>query len=231
MAADTAESTMNLWMLLGVAGGILFYGRFYVQWIVSEIRKRSVMPTVFWYMSAAGSPMLLLYAFIEHKPLGALSHCLNIIIYARNINHIWKERKLATRRARYLMQIGAALLAVTALAALYITWRRQYFIVRGSTMEEAALTGLWLTLLLVGQALFAARFLIQWYVTERRRRSVVPNVFWSLSTLAAVLQTVAYVGGGELLFAIGTAVTLPVYVRNLVLIYRLGPEADLVESG
>ncbi len=231
MAADTAESTMNLWMLLGVAGGILFYGRFYVQWIVSEIRKRSVMPTVFWYMSAAGSPMLLLYAFIEHKPLGALSHCLNIIIYARNINHIWKERKLATRRARYLMQIGAALLAVTALAALYITWRRQYFIVKESTMEEAALTGLWLTLLLVGQALFAARFLIQWYVTERRRRSVVPNVFWSLSTLAAVLQTVAYVGGGELLFAIGTAVTLPVYVRNLVLIYRLGPEADLVESG
>lgn len=232
-SVETDGGPSGFWLLLFVIGGVLFYGRFYVQWIVSEIRKRSVVPIAFWYMSAAGSLMLLVYAFGAHKPMGALTQCFNIVIYTRNLNHIWKEKKSLSRSWRYGIQTVAAVLAVVAVALAFLVWKRQYAMMQESTEVEAARTWFWVAVLGLGQALFAARFLIQWAVTEIRRKSVIPTVFWYISIAAALLQTAAFLNSpeNEWLFALGTAVTIPVYVRNLVLIYRLGPQADLAKIG
>lgn len=226
MEVLTGGEPLSFWKVVGAVGAIIFFGRFYVQWIVSELRKRSVVPEVFWYMSVVGSPLLFLYAFAERKPLGALSQCLNLIIYARNLNHIWKEQKRFSRRVRHLMQAVAVLAAAGALAMLFFTWQRHYFEV--ASEEKVARTVLWATVWLVGQLLFGTRFLIQWAVTEWRRKSVMPTAFWYVSAVAAVLQTTAYAfaSSQEYLFAIGTAATLPVYIRNLVLIYRHGGDAS-----
>ncbi|MDX9973778.1 MAG: lipid-A-disaccharide synthase N-terminal domain-containing protein [FCB group bacterium] len=213
------------WELVGWIGAVIFFGRFYVQWIASELHKRSVVPELFWYMSIVGSPMLFLYAFAEHEPLGAFSQCLNIIIYARNLNHIWKAQKRFSRRTRYLFQGAAVLLTAVALAMLFITWRNHYFEVTQD--DKVARTVFWATVWLVGQLLFGTRFLIQWAVTEYRRKSVMPTAFWYVSIVAAVLQAsaFAFASSQEYLFAIGTAATLPVYIRNLVLIHRGGEVA------
>ena len=77
---DEGPSPGALWTLFGVAGGLIFYGRFYVQWIASERAGRSVMPVAFWYMSSAGSVMLVAYAFALQSPLGALGQTFNIVI-------------------------------------------------------------------------------------------------------------------------------------------------------
>ena len=53
---------MNLWLALGFIGQAIFGSRFVVQWLVSERKKRSVIPKAFWYLSIAGSVVLLTYA-------------------------------------------------------------------------------------------------------------------------------------------------------------------------
>lgn len=220
------------WAAVGLVGGCLFYGRFYVQWIVSELRRRSVVPVAFWYMSAAGTLLLLVYAFGAHKPMGALTQCFNIIIYTRNLNHIWKKEKRLSRPWRYGIQTVAAVVALVAITLALLTWQRQYAHLQEAPPDKVARAWFWVAILVIGQALFATRFIIQWAVTEVRRRSVVPNIFWHISIVAAVLQTTAYLNSteNEMLFAIGTAATIPIYVRNLVLIYRRGPDADVTQD-
>jgi lipid-A-disaccharide synthase-like uncharacterized protein len=52
----------------------------------------------------------------------------------------------------------------------------------------------------------------------------MPTAFWYVSIVASVLQSVAFffTPSQEYLFAFGTVATLPVYIRNLVLIHRGG---------
>ena len=53
-----------IWVAIGFIGQGLFSARFIVQWIVSEKRRRSVIPMAFWYFSIAGGLVLLSYASI-----------------------------------------------------------------------------------------------------------------------------------------------------------------------
>ncbi|MEI9992645.1 MAG: lipid-A-disaccharide synthase N-terminal domain-containing protein [Rhizomicrobium sp.] len=71
-----------------------------------------------------------------------------------------------------------------------------------------------------GQAIFGVRFLIQWLRSEQEGHSVVPVAFWYCS-----------LGGGLISFAyavhiqawpllIGQGMPIPIYLRNLYMIYR-----------
>ncbi len=213
-----------LWQILGVSGAAVFYGRFYIQWIVSERAGRSVVPVAFWYMSGAGSVALLFYGvFYKHSPVAALSHCFNSVIYARNLVHIWNEKGALTRRAALLFQGGVGLFVLAGLAMVACTWLYEYHQTHQETRAVIVRTWLWIGVGVVGQALFAARFAVQWLVTEVRRRSVIPPAFWYLSIVASLLLMSSHVQRREWLYALGLVVTLPVYVRNIMLI-RAGQE-------
>lgn len=229
MADATAVAALHpLWTALGIAGGLVFYGRFYVQWIVSEINKRSIMPIAFWYMSSCGSLMLLAYAVASQSPLGALGQNVNIVIYARNLAHIWRERGRLTKTLNLLLHGTVVLIAVLALTFVAFTWYREYGISQTVSAEEATATWSWLAVGLLGQGLFAVRFLIQWIATERKRKSVIPTVFWQISIVAASLQCATFTQRGEWVFAAGTAATILIYGRNLWFIYRGSERADTI---
>lgn len=49
------------WKLIGYAGAFMFTGRWFVQMWASKIKKRPVVPRLFWYMSITGSLMCLAY--------------------------------------------------------------------------------------------------------------------------------------------------------------------------
>ena len=73
---------------------------------------------------------------------------------------------------------------------------------------------------IVAQFLFAARFIIQWIASERAGRSVVPLAFWFFS-LGGGLLTLAYgLIRREPVIILGQALSLLIYVRNLMLIAR-----------
>lgn len=52
----------TLWLIVGFAGQAVFTGRFVLQWLYSEFKRRSVIPVGFWYLSMLGSALLLTYA-------------------------------------------------------------------------------------------------------------------------------------------------------------------------
>jgi len=216
--------TAALWNALGIAGGIIFYGRFYVQWIASEIQKRSVIPVAFWYMSSVGSVMLLAYAVYLQSPLGALGQSLNIVIYSRNLVHIWRERGLLSPTRNVVIHTLMVVIATTAVGLVIYTWLREYSIAKAAP-EEAGRTWFWLAVGTVGQALFACRFLIQWIATEAKRKSVVPPVFWYLSIVAALMQMSCFLQRAEWVFAVGMGATILIYLRNVWFIHaRPGEE-------
>jgi lipid-A-disaccharide synthase-like uncharacterized protein len=82
----------NLWIILGLVGQGIFAARFLVQWIVSEKKKESHIPLAFWYLSLAGSMILLSYAIYRRDPVFILGQTTGFIVYIRNLMLIYKKR-------------------------------------------------------------------------------------------------------------------------------------------
>jgi lipid-A-disaccharide synthase-like uncharacterized protein len=73
------------WVVVGLAGQLMFSMRFLVQWISSERAKKSVMPIAFWYFSIAGGLILLSYALYRRDPVFILGQSTGLFIYLRNL--------------------------------------------------------------------------------------------------------------------------------------------------
>lgn len=85
----------TLWLIIGFAGQAVFTGRFVLQWLYSEIKRRSVIPVGFWYLSMLGSALLLTYAIYRQDPVFILGQAFGILVYLRNLQLIarYKEQK------------------------------------------------------------------------------------------------------------------------------------------
>ena len=79
-----------VWMIIGFCGQMLFFGRFFVQWLASERKKTSVVPTQFWYFSLAGGIVLLAYALHRRDPVISVGQAAGLFVYARNLYFIHK---------------------------------------------------------------------------------------------------------------------------------------------
>lgn len=224
MAANTAAPS-TFWYAFGTIGAIVFYGRFYVQWIVSELKKRSVIPVAFWYMSGVGSIMLFVYSVIIRSPGAAFGQCFNTIVYARNLVHIWREKGRLTAALNLITHTVVALVVLAATGFMAWTWLREYHINQAMAPAQAARNWFWLGVWGVGQVLFFSRFLVQWLITEIKRKSVVPPVFWHLSLAAAVLQSSAFAQRADWVNCLGMVATIFIYARNLWFVYA-HPEAE-----
>ena len=69
----------------GLMGQAMFSARFLVQWLASERRRQSVIPTAFWWLSIAGGAMLLTYAIWRRDPVFILGQGLGLLVYVRNL--------------------------------------------------------------------------------------------------------------------------------------------------
>ncbi|MCF6157520.1 MAG: hypothetical protein E3K32_02880 [wastewater metagenome] len=88
---------LNVWIILGLIGQLLFGSRFFVQWVISEKRGESIIPEVFWYLSMGGSAILLTYALYRRDPVFIIGQCTGLFIYLRNVMLIYKKKKAKTR--------------------------------------------------------------------------------------------------------------------------------------
>jgi lipid-A-disaccharide synthase-like uncharacterized protein len=74
------------WKIIGYLGVVLFAGRWFVQLWASRRSRRVVMPRLFWYMSIAGSLMLLSYfIFGKNDSVGILSNAFPFMIASYNL--------------------------------------------------------------------------------------------------------------------------------------------------
>lgn len=87
------------WVAIGFAGQIAFSGRMLVQWFMSEKKGESIVPEVFWWLSLIGGVMLFAYFVWRRELVGVLGQTSGLVIYARNIRLIGKQKRRAARLA------------------------------------------------------------------------------------------------------------------------------------
>jgi lipid-A-disaccharide synthase-like uncharacterized protein len=77
----------------GMAAQFAFFLRFFVQWVISEKRRRSTMPIAFWYFSLAGGLMMFVYAVHRAEAVFMLGQLFACFIYLRNLMLIYGHRR------------------------------------------------------------------------------------------------------------------------------------------
>jgi lipid-A-disaccharide synthase-like uncharacterized protein len=74
------------WKLVGYLGVVLFSGRWVLQLLASRRAGRSHLPRAFWYMSMAGSLLLLTYfIFGKNDSVGILSNLFPCFVAGYNL--------------------------------------------------------------------------------------------------------------------------------------------------
>ena len=81
-----------IFLLIGFLGQGLFASRFVVQWIYSERKGESSIPTIFWYLSIFGGLGLLIYAIFRKDPVIIVGQLFGIFIYLRNLILIYNKK-------------------------------------------------------------------------------------------------------------------------------------------
>lgn len=89
------HSVPHIWKVIGFSGQALFAARFIVQWFQSEREGRSVIPLAFWYCSIGGGIVLLAYAVYVGDAVFIIGQASGLIVYARNLYLIFRERAAA----------------------------------------------------------------------------------------------------------------------------------------
>ena len=82
------------WLIVGFLGQIFFSARFILQWIYSEIKKKSIIPLGFWFFSILGGVTLLVYAIHRKDPVFIMGQATGLLIYGRNLYFINKQNKI-----------------------------------------------------------------------------------------------------------------------------------------
>jgi lipid-A-disaccharide synthase-like uncharacterized protein len=83
LGAKTAAD--GAWLIVGLAGQLMFTARFIVQWLASEKAGRSVVPVAFWYFSIIGGLIVLAYGIRKLDPVIILGQLPGVVIYSRNL--------------------------------------------------------------------------------------------------------------------------------------------------
>ena len=79
---------------------------------------------------------------------------------------------------------------------------------------------LWNSFGFLGGAIFGIRFLIQWLTSEKQGHSVIPIAFWYCSLIGGLLTFTYIVHQQEWPLLLGATLPLPIYARNIWMIYR-----------
>lgn len=76
----------SVWKVIGWLGNAVFFSRFFVQWYATEKLNRVVVPAAFWWLSLAGSLLLLSYAlFYKSDSVFIFAYAFTWIPYIRNL--------------------------------------------------------------------------------------------------------------------------------------------------
>ena len=81
------------WLALGLLGQVMFSARFLIQWVASERRKASIVPTAFWWFSIGGGLCLLAYAIHRADPVFILGQSAGLVVYPRNLMLLRRQKK------------------------------------------------------------------------------------------------------------------------------------------
>lgn len=86
-----------VWIAIGFGGQLMFSGRMFLQWLVSERHKVSIITPAFWWFSLLGGICLFTYFVWRQDIVGVLGQSSGIVIYARNLRLLSKQKRREAR--------------------------------------------------------------------------------------------------------------------------------------
>jgi len=218
------ESLRTLLYPFGFVASFFFTVRFFIQWILSEIKHESHVTDLFWRLSVVGNIFLMVHSLIQVQfHLCAIQAC-NVIISWRNLN------LMKARPAKFSTVIGLVIAMLSAVTILFILqgvfWLDSIQWVRTPTMPwgggGGGLSLPWHIMGFFGMILFASRFWVQWIYAEKSQKSLLGKSFWWLSLIGAFLAVIYFIFLGDVVNIIGYGLGIIPYLRNLILIGRYG---------
>jgi lipid-A-disaccharide synthase-like uncharacterized protein len=90
---------LTFWLAIGFLGQAFFTARFVVQWLVSEKKRDSVVPVVFWWLSLGGGVALLSYAISRRDPVIIVGQAMGLFVYTRNLMLVGSARRRTAGRS------------------------------------------------------------------------------------------------------------------------------------
>ena len=94
MATGFLGVEWHIWKVIGWVGNLVFFSRFFVQWIATEKQKRVVVPISFWWLSLVGSVLLLAYGLWQRDSVFIFAYAFTWIPYIRSIVIYYRNRAL-----------------------------------------------------------------------------------------------------------------------------------------
>lgn len=201
---------MSSWQIysIGFAAQILFSGRLFIQWFLSEKNRKVLTPSVFWKLSLIASFLLFVYGYLRDDFSIMLGQAITYFIYIRNLQLQGEWKRLPK-----LLQLFLYLFPV--LIVIY-SYNNNTYDIQKLLYNEAI--PLWLLILgSAAQIIFNFRFLYQWIYSERIRESVLPLGFWLLSLIGSILILVYAIIRKDPVLFLGHIIGSVIYMRNIIL--------------
>lgn len=199
---------MKDWIVysIGFLAQILFSGRLFIQWIVSEKNKRVITPSIFWKLSLLASFLLFVYGYLREDFAIMLGQTLTYFIYIRNLQ-LQGEWQKSPKWLQWFLLIFPALIVV------YAYNNGQYDL--NKLLKNEDIPYWLLTLGIVSQVVFTFRFIYQWMYSEKTKTSQLPVGFWRLSVLGASLILTYAIFRKDPVLLVGHCAGLIIYIRNI----------------
>lgn len=214
---------------LGFLGQILYLLRFAVQWVASEIRKKSVVPLSFWVISILASFVMVVHYAIQAHVAFSILNWIGTYIALRNWTIMQGGRHKPIQKHLFLHSacICAGLIALLTCFVLIrsanveCAWRTWQFWIAppSSTPANTSISWQMHTFGTAGALILAVRFWIQWSLAERGQESThLGSYFWIMSVIGSIMVIVYSFEMRDWVTGFGPIIVLPMYARNLVLI-------------
>lgn len=225
------ENLREMLYPLGFLSSLAFGGRFLLQWLTSEIERKSIVTKAFWQLSLLGNALLLIHSFIQAQYHICIIQAFNAIISWRNINLMQEKAKQVQLRTVFI-SLGGIMALITVLFAI-----QDYFEGRGyenwfrlpvwGQISSHSVDIIWHLFGTLGLILFSSRFWVQWWYAEKAKTSYLGRPFWWLSLIGGLCSLIYFIKIDDPVNIIGPAFGLIPYIRNLMLIQK---EQKVIES-
>lgn len=201
---------MSSWQIysIGFAAQILFSGRLFIQWFLSEKNKKVLTPSVFWKLSLIASFLLFVYGYLRDDFSIMLGQSITYFIYIRNLQLQGEWNKLH-KFFRIFLYFFPVLIII-------YSYNNNTYDIQKLLFNEAI--PFWLLILgSTAQIIFNLRFLYQWIYSERMKESVLPLGFWFLSLIGSTMILIYAIIRKDPVLFVGHIMGILIYTRNIII--------------